>query len=32
VTSYEASLKQRKTIATVSKTNQVWGKDRYNKS
>ena len=29
VTSYEADLKQRKTLATVSQTNQVWGKDRY---
>jgi hypothetical protein len=29
VTSYEADLKQRKTMATVSQTNQVWGKDRY---
>ena len=28
-TSYEADLKQRKTMATVSQTNQVWGKDRY---
>lgn len=32
LTSYEADLKQRKTMATVSQTNQVWGKDRYNKS
>lgn len=32
VTSYEADLKQRKTLATVSQTNQVWGKDRYNKT
>jgi len=32
VTSYEAGLKQRQTLATVSKTNQVWGKDRYNKT
>jgi transcription elongation factor Elf1 len=31
VTSYEADLKQRQTLATVSQTNQVWGKDRYNK-
>ena len=31
-TSYEAGLKQRQTLATVSQTNQVWGKDRYNKS
>jgi transcription elongation factor Elf1 len=31
ITSYEADLKQRKTLATVSQTNQVWGKDRYNK-
>lgn len=31
-TSYEAGLKQRQTMATVSQTNQVWGKDRYNKS
>ena len=30
--SYEAGLKQRRTMATVSQTNQVWGKDRYNKS
>jgi len=29
LTSYEADLKQRKTLATVSQTNQVWGKDRY---
>jgi hypothetical protein len=29
---YEAGLKQKKTLATVSQTNQVWGKDRYNKS
>jgi len=29
ITSYEAELKQRKTLATVSQTNQVWGKDRY---
>ena len=29
---YEEQLKQRKTLATVSQTNQVWGKDRYNKS
>jgi hypothetical protein len=29
ITSYEASLKQRQTIATVSQTDQVWGKDRY---
>lgn len=29
---YEAGLKQRQTMATVSQTNQVWGKDRYNKS
>ena len=29
ITSYEADLKQRKTLATVSQTNQVWGKDRY---
>ena len=29
VNSYEASLKQRQTLATVSQTNQVWGKDRY---
>ena len=29
---YEAQLKQRKTLATVSQTNQVWGKDRYNKT
>lgn len=29
LTSYEADLKQRKTMATVSQTNQVWGKDRY---
>jgi hypothetical protein len=29
VTSYEADLKQRKTMAKVSQTNQVWGKDRY---
>lgn len=27
--SYEASLKQKKTMANVSQTNQVWGKDRY---
>lgn len=26
---YEEQLKQRKTLATVSQTNQVWGKDRY---
>jgi hypothetical protein len=26
---YEAQLKQRQTMATVSQTNQVWGKDRY---
>ena len=26
---YEAQLKQRQTLATVSQTNQVWGKDRY---
>jgi hypothetical protein len=30
--SYEAGLTQRQTMATVSQTNQVWGKDRYNKS
>jgi hypothetical protein len=30
--SYEAGLIQRQTMATVSQTNQVWGKDRYNKS
>jgi hypothetical protein len=29
ITSYEGNLKQRKTLATVSQTNQVWGKDRY---
>jgi len=29
LTSYESGLKQRKTMATVSQTNQVWGKDRY---
>jgi len=29
LTAYESSLKQRQTIATVSQTNQVWGKDRY---
>jgi hypothetical protein len=29
LTSYEASLKQRQTIATTSQTSQVWGKDRY---
>jgi len=29
ITSYEAELKQRKTLATVSQTNQTWGKDRY---
>lgn len=29
---YEAGLKQRQTMATVSQTNQVWGKDRYNKT
>ena len=28
---YEEQLKQRKTLATVSQTNQVWGKDRYTK-
>jgi hypothetical protein len=27
--SYEASLQQRQTMATVSQTDQVWGKDRY---
>ncbi len=32
VNNYEAQLKQRKTVATVSQTNQVWGKDRYNKT
>ncbi len=26
---YEAGVKQRKTVKTVSQTNQVWGKDRY---
>jgi transcription initiation factor TFIIIB Brf1 subunit/transcription initiation factor TFIIB len=26
---YEEQLKQRQTMATVSQTNQVWGKDRY---
>jgi hypothetical protein len=26
---YEAGLKQKKTVVTVSQTNQVWGKDRY---
>jgi hypothetical protein len=26
---YEAGLKQKKTLVTVSQTNQVWGKDRY---
>ena len=29
ITSYEVELKQRKTLATVSQTNQTWGKDRY---
>jgi len=29
ITSYEANLNQRQTIASVSQTNQVWGKDRY---
>jgi len=29
---YEEQLKQRQTLATVSQTNQVWGKDRYNKT
>ena len=28
---YEEQLKQRQTLATVSQTNQVWGKDRYKK-
>jgi transcription initiation factor TFIIIB Brf1 subunit/transcription initiation factor TFIIB len=28
---YEEQLKQRQTLATVSQTNQVWGKDRYTK-
>lgn len=32
VTSYEAGLKQRQTMATVSQTNQVWAKDVNNKS
>jgi hypothetical protein len=32
VTSYEANLKQKRTIVRASQTNQVWGKDRYNKS
>ncbi len=31
LTTYEAGLQQRQTMATVSQTNQVWGKDRYNK-
>jgi hypothetical protein len=31
LTSYEATLQQRQTMATVSQTDQVWGKDRYNK-
>jgi hypothetical protein len=29
ITTYEAGLKQRKTLVTVSQTNQTWGKDRY---
>lgn len=29
IASYEAGLKQRKTLVNVSQTNQVWGKDRY---
>ena len=29
VTSYEAGLKQTKTVATPSPTKAVWGKDRY---
>ena len=29
INSYELNLKQRKTLATVSQTNTVWGKDRY---
>lgn len=32
INNYESQLKQRQTVATVSQTNQVWGKDRYNKS
>jgi hypothetical protein len=32
LTSYETSLKQKQTMATVSQTNQVWGKDRYKTS
>ena len=31
VKTYEAGLTQKKTTATVSQTNQVWGKDRYKK-
>jgi hypothetical protein len=29
LSSYEASLAQTQTMATVSQTDQVWGKDRY---
>jgi hypothetical protein len=29
LSSYEASLVQIQTMATVSQTDQVWGKDRY---
>jgi hypothetical protein len=28
---YEADLLQRKKTSNTSQTNQVWGKDRYNK-
>ena len=31
-TSYEAKLKQTKTVETTSPTKAVWEKDRYNKS
>ena len=31
-TTYEASLKQRRAILKEAQPNQVWGKERYNKS
>lgn len=29
ITSYEAGLKQKRTLLKQSQTSQVWGKDRY---
>jgi hypothetical protein len=31
ITTYEASLKQKQAVANQTQTNEVWGKDRYNK-